>query len=404
MTLRLFASCAPGIEPWLATEISSLAPEKYGATAPSNMETIPGGVLFSGDRVTLAHALIGLGLASRLFVRIAEFPVRHFNELEKLLARVEWNSWLYPGEPLVVRATSKKSKLYHSGAIEERVLRVVRKALESADKVNRSDVLLPRTEEETPSLVVRLEHDVCTISLDVSGTPLHRRGYRKNPYRAPLREDLARALVVASGWDGRSTLLDPCCGAGTILIEAAIWAQGIPPGCNRSFAVVATPLGDQALLEKVQRSRLLEIRSAGFRMIGSDCDANALAAAQENWRLWFHSPALALCGSGAISPPNALGNGDSFWPTMDWIHQDVRRLELTGHSVAILTNPPWGDRIRPSQHLASVYQRLGDLRRSIGVRLALITSQRELAYKTGVRLHSAFLTDAGGVKANVFVE
>ncbi len=249
MTLRLFASCAPGVEPWLANEICSLVPEKFGATAPTNMETVPGGVSFSGDRETLAHALIGLGLASRLLVRIAEFPVRHFNELEKMLARVEWNSWLCPGEPLVVRATSKKSKLYHSGAIEERVLRVVRKSLESIAADGRSEVPFTRTEEETPSLVIRLEHDVCTISLDVSGTPMHRRGYRKNPYRSPLREDLARALIVASGWDGRSTLLDPCCGSGTILIEATMWAQGIPPGCNRSFAVVATPLGDKALFK-----------------------------------------------------------------------------------------------------------------------------------------------------------
>ncbi len=157
-------------------------------------------------------------------------------------------------------------------------------------------------------------------------------------------------------------------------------------------------------LEKVQRSRLLEIRPAAFGVIGADCDANALAASQENWRSWFGNPVLEACRAGVTPRLNSLVESDSFWPVLDWIQQDVRRLEPTDQPVAILTNPPWGDRIRPSQHLVSVYQRLGELRRSIGVRLALITSHRELAYKTGVRLHSAFLTDAGGIKANVFVE
>ncbi|MDP1560250.1 MAG: hypothetical protein Q8M16_02525, partial [Pirellulaceae bacterium] len=217
MSLRLFASCAPGVEPWLASEIASLVPEQFKVTPPTEIEVVPGGVMFTGDRQTLEHALVGLGLAARLFVRIAEFPVRHLNEFEKLLSRMEWEPWLRSNEPFVVRATSKKSKLYHSGAIVERVLRAVRKSLNIVDQGSTSESSITRTEEETPCLVVRMEHDLCTISLDVSGTPLHRRGYRKNPFRAPLREDLARALVVASGWDGLSTLLDPCCGSGTIL-------------------------------------------------------------------------------------------------------------------------------------------------------------------------------------------
>jgi putative N6-adenine-specific DNA methylase len=204
-----------------------------------------------------------------------------------------------------------------------------------------------------------------------------------------LREDIARALVVASGWDGNSTLLDPCCGSGTILIEATMWAQGIPPGLHRSFAFGSTPLGNHVSLEQVRQTRLSQTRPADFRLIGADCDAHALVAAQENWQAAF---------------ADAAPSESNFSPTITWIQQDIRRLELPHEPCAIVTNPPWGDRIRPAQHLASVYQRLGDLRRANGGRLALITSQRELAYKTGVRLHSAFLTDAGGIKANVFVE
>ncbi|MDP1563203.1 MAG: hypothetical protein Q8M16_17625, partial [Pirellulaceae bacterium] len=191
---------------------------------------------------------------------------------------------------------------------------------------------------------------------------------------------------------------------GTILIEAALWAQGIPPGCNRSFSIVATSLGNEASLESTKQLRRQQVRPSAFSLIGADCDAKALTAAQENWDSWFAVPNDSELGNPPPGQQQALANLQFVSPTITWVQQDVRRLEISSGPISIVTNPPWGDRIRASQRLTTVYQGLGDLRRSIGVRLALITSQRELAYKTGVRLHSAFLTDAGGIKANVFVE
>jgi len=404
MKLRLFASCAPGIEPYLASEIAELMPAHFEAPAPSMIEVVAGGVLFDGEQQTLGHALVGLGLAARLLVRISEFPVRHFNELEKSLAGIDWTTWLRSGEPLIVRATSKKSKLYHSGAIEERVQRVVLRSLENSKQVVENITLCERTEEETPSLLVRLEHDVCTISLDVSGAPLHRRGYRQTSCRAPLREDLARALIAASGWDGLTPLLDPFCGSGTLLIEAALWAQHIPPGWKRSFAVVATPLGSNETIQAIKSRRHNESRTSAATLIGSDHDPLALAAAQENWGGWFGS---SIPTDDELDQDSKLANSSTskiIQPPIQWFQQDIRKLSIDTKPVMIVTNPPWGDRIRPSHSLVSLYQKLGELRRSNGIRLALITSQRELAYKTGVRLHSAFLTDAGGIKANAFVE
>ncbi|MBL8889640.1 MAG: hypothetical protein JNL67_06655 [Planctomycetaceae bacterium] len=404
MNLRLFASCAPGIEPLLAQEISELLPADRGVSVPTDITATAGGVLFAGDQLTAGHALVGLGLAARVLVRIDEFPVRHFNELEKRLTRIDWHHWLLPSVPVIVRATSKKSKLYHSGAIEQRVQQQVEKSLGHTGRASETPITLQTTEEETPGLVVRLEHDLCTISLDISGTPLHRRGYRKNPFRAPLREDLARALVVASGWDGQTAVVDPCCGSGTILIEAAAWASRIPPGLLRSFAMVATPLADRQWLQGIKRERLVETRAVAPKFLGADCDPQALSSARENWDVWSGS----VTAAATLLPRELNAIYDTapriVCPQIEWVQQDVRKLEWEDDPKTILTNPPWGDRIQARQHLNSIYQRLGELRRTRGVRLALITSQRELAYKTGIRLRSAFLTDAGGVKANVFVE
>ena len=396
MNLRLFASCAPGIEPLLAQEITDLIPSHYGVTMPSNIEVVAGGVRFDGDRWTLGHALVGLGLAARILVRIEEFTVRHFNEFEKSLGLVDWSKWLRANEPFAVRASSKKSKLYHSGAITERVLRVVQRSLGVPQSSAAQNDTGEGTEEQTPGIVIRLEHDVCTVSLDVSGTPLHRRGYRKNPAHAPLREDLARALVVASGWDGQSPLLDPFCGSGTILIEAAIWATKLPPGWKRTNAIVATPLGNEPDLQAIKSARIRQSQSTSATLFGVDHDSQALEAARANWQEWFGL-------SAAVDDEEARKFG-AVQPSIQWFQQDIRRLAVDVAAATIVTNPPWGDRIYPGNSLVSLYQKLGAVRRSSGTRLALLTSQRELAYKTGVRLHSAFLTDAGGIKANAFVE
>lgn len=405
MSLRLFASCAPGIEPFLAQEIAELIPPHLGITTPSNIEVTAGGVLFDGDRLTAGHALVGLGLAARLLVRIDEFQVRHFNELEKQLARIDWTQWLLPSLPVIVRATSKKSKLYHSGAIEQRVRQQVEKSLGILSIQSVRPTAIQVSEDETPSLAVRLEHDRCAISLDIGGTPLHRRGYRKNPYRAPLREDLARALVVVSGWNGQSAVVDPCCGSGTILIEAAMWAGRVPPGLLRSFAIVSTPMADRDWLQEIKQTRLAEVRPVVSNFWGADCDPQALAAAQENWGAWREAVTKATRSLSSKSDARSdIDCTKMVDPRIEWRQQDVRKFKWEGDPMTILTNPPWGDRIQARQHLTSIYQRLGDLRRANGVRFAMITSQRELAYKTGIRLRSAFLTDAGGIKANVFIE
>jgi putative N6-adenine-specific DNA methylase len=376
MKLSLFASCAPGIEPWLAREIHELdlgnvAHESW----PKNIVEDIGGVRFEGDQLTLAHALVGLGLAARLLVRIASFQVTELSNLDTYVGRLSWTGWLKRDMPRVIRATAKKSRLYHSGAVEQRVTQAITRRMK--DDPPQADV----TDAQHPaSIVVRMDNDICTISLDASGHPLHRRGYRLNPAHAPLREDLARAVVLASAWDRKRPLFDPMCGSGTLLIEAAMLASGWPPGVQRSFGIERTAFAERVSIDEVKQERMTRVQPITALLVGGDRDESAIAAAKENM-------------SGFDFP----------------IQLEVRPLsatELPQQPVSIVTNPPWGGRVSTDRRLDPLYRSIGDLRRRANVEssLTLVTSRRELSYKTGISMKSAFLTDAGGTKVNAFVE
>ncbi len=376
MKFSLFASCAPGIEPWLEREIRELEMGTVAsASSPKNIVQDIGGVRFEGDELTMAHALVGLGLAARLLIRIATFEVTELSNLESYVGRLSWTGWLQRDAPRVIRASAKKSRLYHSGAIEQRVMRAITRRMKDDPPPVDAEAI-----DQAASLVVRMDHDVCTISLDASGHPLHRRGYRLNPSHAPLREDLARAVVIASGWDRKRPLVDPMCGSGTFLIEAAMLASNWPPGMGRRFGIETTALAHQVSIDDVKQDRMSRFQPMTAMILGSDRDERAVDAAKENL-------------AGLDFP----------------IQLDVGPLSATAlpqQPVSIVTNPPWGGRVSADRHLNPLYRSIGDLRRRAedGSSLTLVTSRRELAYKTGVPLRSAFLTDAGGTKVNAFVE
>lgn len=376
MKFSLFASCAPGIEPWLEREIRELEMGTAASeSSPQNIVQDVGGVRFEGDELTMAHALVGLGLAARLLIRIATFEVTELSNLESYVGRLSWTGWLERDAPRVIRASAKKSRLYHSGAIEQRVMRAITRRMKDDPPPVDEEAI-----DQAASLVVRMDHDVCTISLDASGQPLHRRGYRLNPSHAPLREDLARAVVIASGWDRKRPLVDPMCGSGTFLIEAAMLASNWPPGMNRTFGIEPTALAHRVSIDDVKQDRMSRVHPMTAMILGSDRDQRAVDAAKENLA------GLDFPISLAVGPLSAT--------------------ELPEQPLSIVTNPPWGGRVSADRHLNPLYRSIGDLRRRAedGSSLTLVTSRRELAYKTGVPLRSAFLTDAGGTKVNAFVE
>jgi len=196
----LFAVCLPGVEPFLAQEMVNLgfiAP--LIGTTETRFTIGEGGIAFSGSLEDLYRANLSLRTANRVLVRLGSFHAIKFVELRRKASNLPWERYIKPEQPVAVRTTCKHSKLYHSGAVTERVLGAI------GDRLNK----IPESQEfneEGPSsqlIVVRLDQDQCTISIDSSGEALHRRGYRKALAKAPMRETLAATVILAAGWDGK---------------------------------------------------------------------------------------------------------------------------------------------------------------------------------------------------------
>jgi putative N6-adenine-specific DNA methylase len=376
--LSVFVSCAPGLEPMLATELVAILGDRED---PKHTPTaVPGGVELGCDREELARVLVECGLGAHVLVRIAQFPVRELDALEGHVGRFGWSGFLRRDVPRRVRANAQRSRLYHTGAIEERVFRAIAARLGDDPPEAESD--------ESVTVNVRMFEDRCTISMDVAGSPLHRRGYRLDPYRAPIREDLARAVVIASGWDRSRPLVDPMCGSGTLVIEAARLASEHAPGLERSFALTRTALDDGTSIGAARERARGRVLGDAPVIVGRDRDPRAIFAARENAYRAGVSELVRFEVAPLSTTRDALG-----------------ALGVT-RGVQVITNPPWGGRLEAedSHHLdlRPLYGAIGSLVRSIeGASLTLAAHDRKLAYATGVPLESALLTDLGGMKVAI---
>ena len=278
---EIFAPTAPGLESIAAGELKSL-----GVRGRQEV----GGVAFAGDLDRIYEANLWLRTASRVVVRLGQFHASTFYELERRAKKLPWADFLPAKGSVEVRVTCRKSRLYHSNAVVERVLSVIAGLAPSGIEMKAGNLSDEEQEEDhevkSPRqlFVVRIVNDLCEISADSSGELLHRRGYRKEVAMAPLRETLAAAMVLASGWDGRrgEPLLDPLCGSGTIPIEAALIARGIAPGLHREFQFMQWPTFDRRLwsdmLEKAQSSAT----ESSLQILGTDRDRGAISAASHN--------------------------------------------------------------------------------------------------------------------------
>jgi putative N6-adenine-specific DNA methylase len=377
-----YAITAPGLEEITADELRELG------LKPRSREA--GGVTFRADLSGLYSANLQLRTASRIVVRVAEFRATAFFELEKRARTIPWADLVAPGAAVTFRVTSRKSKLYHGKAVAERLGEAVIgavsgvtvvKSLEVGEvgEAESSEVLPPSRPSAVPPqlFIVRLFHDVCTISIDSSGELLHRRGYRQAVGRAPLRETLAAAMLLGSGWDGRSPLLDPMCGSGTLPIEAALLARRIPPGWGRSFAFQRWPGFDEERWRAVRaEAEEATLPAAPGAIMGSDRDAGAIAAAEANAVRAGVSPDVSFrrCAlSGMELPPDVTG----------WI----------------VTNPPYGVRVGQQLLLRNLYAQLGNVtrRRCPGWHLALLGADRALEGQIGIPLRPVWASRNGGL-------
>lgn len=378
--LPLFAITAPGLEPLAAAELRALG---------MDVTPEPGGVSWSGTPAQLYDANLRLRTASRVAVLAAEFRARTFFELERHARKVPWERWVTRGGAVRLRVTSKKSKLYHEGAIAQRLLEAIEHRV---GPLASSDVGKDEEggddEGDAQRFIVRFNRDECTIRADASGALLHLRGYRQALARAPLRETLAAAMLLGAGWDGTAPLMDPMCGSGTIPIEGALLARRIAPGLAnpgrtpRAYAFTAWPDFDAALWSAtVERAREEILPAAPVPILGSDRDEGAIAAATSNAERAGVAGDVELGARAvsAIEPPAGPG----------WM----------------VINPPYGVRVGERDPLRNLYAALGRTLRAgcPGWTLALLSPDAGLERQVGLSLDEALRTSNGGIPVRLVV-
>lgn len=397
-----FAVTPPGIESITTLELVRLGllpaealPAVNPASSPPESFITPHAsdfLHFKGDSEALYRANLHLRTASRILVRLGmPFMARSFSELVEKASRLPWERFLTPGQPVALRVTCHKSKLYHSEAVAERLLTALEARLgKPSPRLKPSDDESPpptgeglgmRVGKENPPqlILARIVDDKCTVSVDSSGELLHRRGYRLAAAKAPLRENLAAAILLASGWDAQSPLIDPFCGSGTIPIEAALLALNRPPGLNRRFAFMDWPNFDESLWKTLLAEAADNLSAAIPPILASDRDAGAVRSAQENARRAgiHHLIQFEVQAVSAIYPPVRKG----------WI----------------VTNPPYGVRVSEGRDLRNLYAQFGNVLRSKcpGWRAAILSSDDFLLGHTGLKLETALTFNNGGLRVKL---
>jgi putative N6-adenine-specific DNA methylase len=370
----VFVSTAPGLEAVTAGEILRLG--FAGATVEA------GGVSLRTRNEGLRRLNVHLRTASRVLVRLASFRASSFGELERKARKVPWGRILPsapgrgPQAPLF-DVTSRKSRLYHSGAVTERLQRSLH-----AWGERRAGGPSAVTGGPPPRFVVRLSRDELTLSADASGEHLHRRGYRQAVAKAPLRETVAAALLLAAEWEGDTPLFDPFCGSGTLVIEAALLAGGIPPGHGRRFAFEGWPGFRPSECPPLPPVQTVSHRPLPV-LAGADRDAGAIRAAAAN----AERAGVADAVSWTVAPLSRA----PFPP--------ITAGAEGGAGGLLVTNPPWGRRVGDTRQLRNLYSRLGTLLRErwAGGRAVVLCPDRALVGQLGFPTWTLFRTRLGGV-------
>ncbi len=368
--MDLWIVTAPGLEAITAAECDALGFRAQIAE--------PGGISLVGGRAALYRANLHLRTASRVLVRIGTFHADRFDELERRAAELPWERFVSPGRPVRFRVTCRKSRLYHSDAVAERFARQLRRRVGQDVEIREAGEGDTRADAgaDDQLIVVRLLRDQCTVSADASGASLHARGYRAAVARAPLRETLAAAMLLAAPWNPRTPLADPMCGSGTIAIEGAMLARGIAPGIAREFAFEHWEGFDAAAWADMrERARVAERPTAEGPIVASDRDAGATAAAESN------------------------AERAGVTEDVEVIQQAVSDFEPPAGTGAIVSNPPYGVRVGDPVPLRDLYARLGDVLRlrAPGRTVALLTADVPLERQLRLPLLPAFSTSNGGI-------
>ncbi len=379
MPLPIVATCALGLEEILEGEVAGLG--------VSGVERRQAAVTFSGTWEDVYRANWRLRTANRVLVELGTW---HGAEGEALAAGAgelvagsrSWEgltaqSLFDPERGFSVRATSSRSRQRDTRwvalKVKDGIVDAQRRRFGRRASVERSD--------PDQQLRVRLLHDRATLLLDTSGDPLDRRGYRVVPGLAPVRENLAAALVLASGWDGRGPVVDPMCGSGTLLAEAAFWALGLAPGALRGgWAFEKLPQFDAGVWRRI-RHEPIPSPGPAVRLYGVDFAPAAVRAAEEN---------LTRAGLAEVA---TLRVGDAY------------AFEPPPGPGLVVVNPPHGVRLERGEEAEDPWPRLGDLlkQRYKGWRAVVLAGGEGLGKTLGLKPRRRIPVKNGPLEARILV-
>lgn len=349
MTKTFLATAAFGLEGVVANELKRMG-------IPAKAEQ--GGARFEGSWTDAYRANLYLRTADRVLYCLKEAQVTTFDQLFRLVENIPWENLLSRDASIHVSGKCVRSQLMSVRDCQSITKKAIVNRVQQKLRVNR----LPENGAEYP-IEVAIVKDMARITLDMSGEALNRRGYRTWNGEAPLRETLAAALVDLSPWRPGMRLYDPCCGTGTLLIEAAIKATQHPAGMNRKFACEQFFfMPKDAMADMKAEARLKAAQESDSQIAGSDIDPEA----------------LTLC--------NRHIKQAGFEGRIQVIQQDLRTLQLEGEPGLFLCNPPYGERLSDQQQARALYKEMGLLlKRHPGWKMAVITSDSAFERNFGRR-------------------
>lgn len=292
--------------------------------------------LLRGDEKTMMECNIRSRVASKVYIQVGQWKVGNFDGLFDLIGSIEWSEYIAPLHDMVVTLWWTHSTLHSQRALQS----VAHKAILTKLTGSR-DVRWQTDHRKTKHEVfLYMDRDTITVYINTSGSSLHERGYRKQSWWAPIKENLAAGLLFLSGWDKNSAFHDPFCGSGTLCIEAAMLASNIAPGLARSFAFETFPCVDRQSFVAVRDAISWEKKALTIPVYGSDIDDRVLTIARENTVL--------------------AGFGDN----IVYLKQDAMALErLSGYCV---TNPPYGKRVASDYNFVDLYSHIFSLISIVG--------------------------------------
>lgn len=325
MKFRCIATAVFGMEAIVGQEVKALGFE--------NVVVENGRVLFDADALGVAKANLWLRTAERVFILVGQFKATTFEKLFDEVYKLPWENFIPKEAAFPVNAKSVKSKLFSLSDIQSISKRAIVKRL-----TNEYRVEWFKETAETYSIMVGILNDEVTVSIDTSGAGLHKRGYREKGNEAPLKETLAAGLLLISKWQPKIHLIDPFCGSGTIVIEAAMIAKNIAPGLKRNFDCENWPLIGAEVWKQVREEANAQIiTDLEIQLEGYDIDKRSIGIARQN---------AVLAG------------------VEDIVHfqvRDVKDFSTKNQYGYIICNPPYGERLNEIEDVKKLYQLMGDI-------------------------------------------